>query len=440
MYNLIAGRGFSFFLRRMLTAILMCCMFCAFSAAAVFASGSFHKDVSLSSLSNYSDLSESGNTQIKALRVTGDKTYYTASVVIRKGKPLWVVIGDSYCTSAPFLPRMTMDRLKVSEKGGSFMASCHGGFGIGEPERNFHTLLMELPASDDVTDVLFFGGIRNDFMCTKSSVMSAFRRLIIAAKKRYPNARIMYAAGNWQANKSKAYSKAQIKACQKQLRQRLKWYKEACKKNGVYYLSIEKTLRKRNNRKFFAEDGHHPSTKGKKLLSQALAKAISKLDRTTKVQKIVLNVSADLSLAPGETFSIKHECSPTKALHKDVMYTSSDPYICSVNQDGLLTALSPGNCRITCTALDGSCTSASFMATVEAPLPDQINKGEPAVTNPEKTGETKENPTENPEEKTEESPTENPGEKTEESPTENPGEKTEKSPTDNPEEKTEDAA
>lgn len=84
------------------------------------------------------------------------------------------------------------------------------------------------------------------------------------------------------------------------------------------------------------------------------------------VSSIILSSSA-ISLLPEETESITATVLPTDAFTPDVRWESSDEMIAAVDSRGLVTALSPGTCTITCRAVDGSGIYAECQVTVEEP-------------------------------------------------------------------------
>ena len=62
--------------------------------------------------------------------------------------------------------------------------------------------------------------------------------------------------------------------------------------------------------------------------------------------------------SPGEQFQLRVELTPPYALFTDVLWESSDESVAYVNQDGLVSLFTPGECRITATAQGASPLSA----------------------------------------------------------------------------------
>ena len=68
--------------------------------------------------------------------------------------------------------------------------------------------------------------------------------------------------------------------------------------------------------------------------------------------------------------TLKLTVNPDKAYDKTVTWTSSDEAIATVNDEGLVTAISAGTVTITATANDGSELSGSFEITVTDEVAD----------------------------------------------------------------------
>ncbi len=73
---------------------------------------------------------------------------------------------------------------------------------------------------------------------------------------------------------------------------------------------------------------------------------------------------AEVSINKNNTFQLTATINPEDAWIKDLKWFSSDPEIATVDENGLVTAVSSGNAEIIVTTLDGSETSASSYITV----------------------------------------------------------------------------
>lgn len=72
-----------------------------------------------------------------------------------------------------------------------------------------------------------------------------------------------------------------------------------------------------------------------------------------KVQEIKLPVSAQ-TMRVGDTFALTATVTPDDAKNKEVSYTSTDAGVATVDENGLITAVAAGNCKVICAARDGS--------------------------------------------------------------------------------------
>lgn len=81
-----------------------------------------------------------------------------------------------------------------------------------------------------------------------------------------------------------------------------------------------------------------------------------------KVDIVSLNKTTD-SLAVGETDTLTAIIRPDNAANKDVIWTSSDPTVATVDNTGKVTAVSNGIATITATTVDGNLTAACTILT-----------------------------------------------------------------------------
>lgn len=72
-----------------------------------------------------------------------------------------------------------------------------------------------------------------------------------------------------------------------------------------------------------------------------------------KVQEIKLPVSAQ-TMRVGDTFALTATVTPDDAKNKEVSYTSTDSGVATVDENGLITAVANGSCKVICAARDGS--------------------------------------------------------------------------------------
>ena len=199
----------------------------------------------------------------------------TVSAAGTAGK--WVFIGDSYCMTkpAPLLPDLIADKLRISKS--NRITACQAGYGFARKNRTYSSIVEKLKASRAVTNVLIFGGIYNDSGNTKSSIEAGFRKTVTLLRKKFPRAKIWYAAGNWHANWFGRTNRTAAISYQQKILARIPWYQSFCRLYNVTFLKdVQYTLRTYANDGYFITDGHHPSTAGKTKLASAIAAAIRK--------------------------------------------------------------------------------------------------------------------------------------------------------------------
>jgi hypothetical protein len=78
-------------------------------------------------------------------------------------------------------------------------------------------------------------------------------------------------------------------------------------------------------------------------------------------------------LLQDETFAAKTKILPVKATNKKLNWSSSDPYVATVNSKGVVTAKSGGFCKITAMTKDGSKKMVSFFIKVQTHLENLSN-------------------------------------------------------------------
>ena len=72
-----------------------------------------------------------------------------------------------------------------------------------------------------------------------------------------------------------------------------------------------------------------------------------------------------VKLAAGETTVPEYTILPEDAAVKQLKWSSSDESVCTVGEDGTITAVSAGKCKITCESTDGSEKTAAFNVEVQ---------------------------------------------------------------------------
>jgi uncharacterized protein YjdB len=86
-----------------------------------------------------------------------------------------------------------------------------------------------------------------------------------------------------------------------------------------------------------------------------------------EVESISLSPQS-LLLISGESTTLFPTISPSDATEKRLVWSSSNPSVATVDQDGNVTAVGNGSCTITCAATDGSGVAATCVCNVTAPI------------------------------------------------------------------------
>ena len=90
------------------------------------------------------------------------------------------------------------------------------------------------------------------------------------------------------------------------------------------------------------------------------------------VTGITLTADSATLTGSGETVQLTATVAPDNAVNKNVIWTSSDPNVATVDANGKVTAVGNGTCTITATTEDGSYTA---ICTIKVEIPDSDNGG-----------------------------------------------------------------
>ncbi len=103
-------------------------------------------------------------------------------------------------------------------------------------------------------------------------------------------------------------------------------------------------------------------------------------DNSTKVTKIKI-IPESVVLKPLQTEQLTAQVLPENATNKSVSWNSSDSNIATVDQNGLVTAQTPGTATISATATDGSGMAGTCQVDVEDSSSDVNDKDDESVQN-----------------------------------------------------------
>ncbi len=102
----------------------------------------------------------------------------------------------------------------------------------------------------------------------------------------------------------------------------------------------------------------------------------------TKNETLASSISlskSSVTLNPADTQQLTATVHPSSALGS-VVWSSSNTSVATVDDNGLVTAVSAGTCNITCAAIDGSCTTATCTVRVTNDVIEYIDLGLPSGT------------------------------------------------------------
>ena len=203
----------------------------------------------------------------------------------------YIFMGDSYSSSEYSWPEMVIEKLNIPQ---SNIGYCkNSGAGIAKYVNSFYTnldcrdyysgrintLYQKSKAwNNNVTRIIIQGGTLNDYLkqsgpSTQETVFAFMKQLNNELKKRYPNAKILYASTNWCAESMVKNRKAEVLSALA----RTEEYARLVKKIGWYHMAnAEYSLRLSPSviTKYFASDGIHPNNAGKRLIANAMVKDI----------------------------------------------------------------------------------------------------------------------------------------------------------------------
>ena len=274
----------------------------------------------------------------------------------------YVVIGDSYTGTnygqidLPW-PEQLRKELGLSKK--NFVISRKGGTGFATGF-TFKNLLLKVPADPEVTYRIVAGGVGNDLRSDKQTIRETFIEFNRLARKRFPNAVILYTAPNWAQTRDRRVS----------IYEALRFYKRLCAQYGwIYMQKTSNTLHTAKGLAIgFLEDQHHPSQEGHDLIAARFAKELQEIQKSfVKAEPGQISITESIRTTYEYLKEVKIKASFENPLItiKKLYWISSDEDIAEVNQNGKVTIYAPGKCVITARSVDGSGIKLRCRLTVE---------------------------------------------------------------------------
>lgn len=204
------------------------------------------------------EIFENLNSEINLLATKVHGTYFEN----RK----YILIGDSYADGyTPDGNVTSWEQLFVNLTGLTNTIQKHlGGTGFVNlvQNKNFQSLLEEVPDDNSVTDIVVLGGY-NDINYNKSQITNSITSFIAKANEKFPNANVSIGFVGWCRDSSLIYQLSI--ACQ--------YYRECCGYYNASYLNnIEYTLH--NYFDDFSSDGIHPNLNGQTKIVRNLIQSL----------------------------------------------------------------------------------------------------------------------------------------------------------------------
>jgi hypothetical protein len=169
----------------------------------------------------------------------------------------FILIGDSYAVGEDGSGGIitSWEQLFIDYTGiasANVIKKAQGGAGFVNlgSNKNFQTLLEEVTASDDITDIVVLGGY-NDRSYNSTQIRNAINSFRISANTRFPNAKIHVGY----------VGRCKIASNFYQVEESIGFYKDSCQYQAIHYLDgIEYSLHEYYAN--FGADGVHPNNVG----------------------------------------------------------------------------------------------------------------------------------------------------------------------------------
>lgn len=178
----------------------------------------------------------------------------------------YLLIGDSYADGyTPDGNVTSWQQFFVNMTGLTNTIQKHlGGTGFVNlaQNKNFQSLLEEVPDDNNITDIVVLGGY-NDTPYNQNQIYNSINSFVIKANEKFPNAEIHIGFVGWSRNSQKIYPLSII--CQN--------YREAC---GYYMASYLNNIEYSLHNYFgdFSSDGFHPNSTGQVKIGRNLIQAL----------------------------------------------------------------------------------------------------------------------------------------------------------------------
>ena len=272
----------------------------------------------------------------------------------------FVFVGDSYAVQRTGItvpwPEVFQDALGIDPS--HCLYARKGAYGFAKWNHKFIDLIRQLNRNKKVTDVIIMGGIGNDWHCTTSVIRQHLLEFNIECRRLFPNARIVYGFCNWNTRN------ADVRAA---ILNHAPVYKSTAESCGWIYLSgMEKILR--SHPSYFQEDAHHPIQKAQYVIGNKIAE----LYKLYCVRKIRLNKN-ELVISNGKPVRLVPRIYPSTAKNKRIIWTSSNPRVAVVDNNGKVNPTGKGTTVIRAKTADGGLSAACTVTVGKVVVGDELN-------------------------------------------------------------------
>lgn len=340
------------------------------------------------------------NDDIKIIEGTNIEHYYPYYIIIKNTKnkwcgKKWLVLGDSISTEG---------ETNLAEKSYTGIVAKDLGFKIyvnesisGKEFTDYITNINNFISDYDLVTVML-GTNNHGYNCglgtfndgvdykTNNSFYAKVQKLIELLKVKNPNATILFltpirrTGTGSQNNNADGYM---INALSKTTEDYANIVKDCCNKYGIHCLDLyeyginPKNVNDRTAYFMSSDDGTHPNEIGHKKLISPKVKAklleIAPIEDTVIPPQTIINVQSVTLNKPTHSMNVNDQITltpviiPSYATNQQVTWSASNGNCTVVG--GLVTAITQGECVITCTTVDSSKTATCTITIQENSVP-----------------------------------------------------------------------
>ena len=187
--------------------------------------------------------------------------------LIKENRKKYIFIGDSY--GQGYSPdgattswiQLIINKLNLQQN--DYIVKSYGGTGFVNTVdgKNFITMLNEISADENITDIICCGGYNDQF--NYNNIEDGITNFCTIAKNKFPNAKVHIGEIGWATDATKFLSLSLV----------ISHYINGCVMNNVHYLNnVEFIMHIYDT--LFASDGFHPNQNGQNELAKYILQAV----------------------------------------------------------------------------------------------------------------------------------------------------------------------